>query len=69
MKEIIFEIRENVIDDGYFASALGFGIHTEAKSNEELKRNIHEAVECYFEDIESIPQIIRLHYVKDEILV
>jgi predicted RNase H-like HicB family nuclease len=69
MKEIIFEIREDAIDDGYFASALGYGIHTEADSDDELKRNIREAVDCYFDDIESTPQIIRLHYVKDEILV
>ena len=47
--EIIFEISEDEIDGGYSASALGYGIHTQADSLDELRRNIKEAVECYFD--------------------
>lgn len=67
MKEIIFEIREDEIDGGFVASAYGYGIHTEGDNLPELKRNIREAVGCYFED--ETPKIIRLHFVRDEVLV
>ncbi len=50
MKEIIFEIKEDEVDGGFTASALGYGIHTEADSKEELRKNIREAVDCYFDD-------------------
>lgn len=68
MSEIIFEVREDEVDGGYTASAVGGGIHTEADSLEELRRNVREAVDCYFEDPEQAPRIIRLHFVRDEVL-
>ena len=68
MKEIIFEIREDEVDGGFTASALGYGIHTEADSEEELRKNIREAVDCYFDETMEMPSIIRLHFVRDEIL-
>ena len=49
MSEILFEVREDGVDGGYTASAVGGGIHTEADSLEELRRNVREAVVCYFE--------------------
>ncbi len=51
MVEIIFEVREDEIDGGYTASALGYGIHTEADTLEELRNNVREAVECHFDEI------------------
>ena len=30
MSEIIFEVREDEVDGGYTAAALGYGIHTHA---------------------------------------
>jgi len=68
MSEIIFEIREDEADGGYSASALGVGIHTEAETLDELRRNVREAVDCYYDDPASAPQIIRLHFVRDEVL-
>jgi restriction endonuclease Mrr len=41
---------------------------TEADSIPELKVNIQEAVKCHFEEDE-YPLYIRLHFVKDEIIV
>jgi hypothetical protein len=38
MSEIIFEVREDEIDGGYTASALGYGIDTQADTMEELLR-------------------------------
>ncbi len=67
--EIIFEVSDDEIDGGYSASALGFGIHTEGKTLDELRRNIREAVDCYFDESMDRPRLIRLHYVRDEVLV
>ena len=51
--EIIFEVREDETDGDYNATALGFGIHTGAETIDELRANIREAVDCYFEEGES----------------
>ena len=66
--EIIFEITEDKVDGGYSASALGYGIHTQADTVEELRRNVREAVECYFDESMKRPSLIRLHFVRDEVL-
>lgn len=66
--EIIFEVNEDEIDGGYAANALGYGIHTEGETLEELRRNVKEAVECYFDATMKRPQLIRLHFVRDEVL-
>lgn len=69
MTEIIFEVTEDDTDGGYTASALGYGIHTQGDSLEDLRRNVKEAVECYFDDSMPRPRVIRLHIVRDELLV
>ena len=45
MTEIIFEITEDEVGGGYSASALGYGIHTQGGSLEEIRHNIKEAVD------------------------
>ncbi|MDE0001995.1 MAG: hypothetical protein OXQ29_04825 [Rhodospirillaceae bacterium] len=67
--EIIFEVSEDELDGGYSAGALGFGIHTQADTIDELRRNVREAVDCYFDQGMERPHLIRLHYVRDEVLV
>ena len=67
--EIIFEVSDDEVDGGYSASALGYGIHTQADTLDELRRNVREAVECYFDDGMDRPRLIRLHHVRDEVLV
>ncbi len=69
MSEIIFEVTEDDVDGGYSASALGYGIHTQGDSLNEIRRNIKEAVDCYFDDTMPRPNLIRLHFVRDELLV
>lgn len=64
--EIIFSVREDEIDGGYNAAALGFDIFTQGDSLEELRANVREAVDVFFDD--AGPKVIRLHFVKDEIL-
>ena len=66
--EIIFEVSEDEVDGGYSASALGYGIHTQGETIEELRGNVKEAVECYFDEAMERPRLIRLHFVRDEVL-
>jgi predicted RNase H-like HicB family nuclease len=47
---------------------LGYGVHTQGESLEELRRNIREAVECHFDEPAQMPKIVRLHFVRDELL-
>jgi hypothetical protein len=68
MSEIIFEVKEDELAGGYTASALGFGIHTEGDSLETLRANVKEAVSCYFDETMAAPKIIRLHFVRDEVM-
>jgi hypothetical protein len=56
MTEIIF-IVEDALEGGFTAKALQEIIFTEADTIEQLKANIKEAVECYFEEAE-MPKII-----------
>ena len=67
--EIIFEVSEDELDGGYSANALGFGIRTQGDTMDELRRNVREAVDCYFDESMERPRLIRLHYVRDEVLV
>ena len=66
MSEIIFQVSEDEIDHGYSARALGYGIHTQGETLEELGRNVMEAVDCYFDPGMERPKLIRLHIVHDE---
>ena len=68
MSEINFEVREDEVDGGYTASALGYGIHTQGNTVEELRTMVKDAVRCYFDESMEAPKIIRLHFVRDEVL-
>ena len=68
MKEIIFEVIEQPMGQGFLATAIGVGIHTEADTLEELRANVREAVDCHFDESMEPPNIIRLHFVRDELL-
>ena len=64
--EIIFAVEESP-EGGYEARALGYSIFTQADSLDELKRMVQDAVRCTFE-AEVRPRVIRLHWVKDEVI-
>jgi predicted RNase H-like HicB family nuclease len=66
VKEIIFIVEESP-DGGYTARALGESIFTEGDTIEDIKEAIKDAVRCHFEE-EDLPKIIRIHFVKDEVL-
>ncbi len=66
MNEIVFLV-EDAAEGGVVARALGHSIFTEADSYAELRAQVREAVRLHFEEGER-PAVIRLHYVKDEVL-
>ncbi len=46
MSEIVFEVHEDEADGGYTAAALGYGIHTQGETLEELRAMVRDAVRC-----------------------
>ena len=66
--EIVFEVTE-APEGGYDARALGHSIFTQGESLEDIRRNVKEAVDCYFDDSMPRPKLIRLHFVREEVLV
>ena len=69
MKELFVQAQEDKVDGGYVASAIGYGIHTQADSLDELRKNILDAVDCYFDDPADAPTIIHLRVISEEVLV
>ena len=66
--EIIFEISEDELDGGYSASAMGLGIHAQGDTMDDIRRNVREAVDCYFDDGLVRPHLIGMRFVRDEVL-
>ncbi len=66
MNEIIFQVDE-AHEGGYIARALGHAIFTEAETIEELRAMVRDAVRCHFDEGQG-PRVIRLRYVRDEVL-
>jgi dephospho-CoA kinase len=66
MKELIFVVDE-APEGGYTARALGESIFTEAGTLEELNSRVRDAVRCHFEEADA-PKVIRLHFVRDEVI-
>ena len=64
--EIIFSVEESS-EGGYEARALGHAIHTQADTFDELKTTLQDAVRYHFDE-PAMPRIIRLHFVKDEVI-
>ncbi len=67
MKEIVFEVLEDPTG-GFTASAIGLGIHTQGDDVEDLKTQLREAVDCYFDESEERPSVVRLQFVREELM-
>ncbi len=63
-KEIIFLIEES-LDGGFEAKAVGFSIFTEGESEDEVRKNILEAVRCHFDESE-MPSFINIRFLREE---
>ena len=68
MSEIIFQVEEDAVDGGYVATALGYGITTQAETIPDLREMIMDAVQCHFDNPKDRPIVIRLHFVREELL-
>lgn len=68
MSEVVFQIEEDPIDGGWIARALGVGITTQAETLEQLRTMIRDALLCHYDRREDIPPVIRLHFVRDEVM-
>jgi len=66
MSEIVFVVEE-APEGGYVARAVGDSIFTEADTLAELHDRAREAVRCHFDD-GMAPKLIRLHFVRDEVI-
>jgi hypothetical protein len=63
-KEIIFLIEES-LDDGFEAKAVGYSIFTEGETEDEIRKNILEAVKCHFEESD-LPSFINTRFLREE---
>jgi predicted RNase H-like HicB family nuclease len=72
MKDITFIVREDEVDGGYTASARwphgNRDIITEGETREEVIANIRQALDAAFDDDEPKPDLIHLHFVRDEVI-
>lgn len=66
MKELIFLVEEDP-EGGYTAQAVGENIFTQGKTVAELKTMIRDAIDCHYDSPSQWPQLVRLHFVKDEV--
>ena len=66
--EIVFVVEEDTADGGLVATALGHGIATQADSEADLRAMILDAVHCHFDSDEERPKVVRLHFVREELL-
>ena len=65
--EIFFSVTQEA-DGGFVAECLSHDIFTEGDTWEQLRKNVQEAVSAYFFD-QPKPARVRLHLVRDEVLV
>lgn len=72
MRQITFVVTEDEADGGFNARAHWADgdrdLFTEGETREELLSNIREVIDVTFDDAEEKPDIIHLHYVRDEVI-
>jgi predicted RNase H-like HicB family nuclease len=68
MSEIVFEVTQEA-DGGYVAECLTESIITQGNTWDEIRKNVQEAAGAYFFDHPQRPSMIRLHLVRDEVLM
>lgn len=64
--EIVFVVEE-APEGGYLARAVSHAIFTEADTLDALPGQVRDAVQCHFDEGQG-PRLIRLHYVRDEVI-
>jgi hypothetical protein len=66
VSEIIFVIEE-APEGGYSAKAVGESIFTQADTLGMLQEQVRDAVRCHYDEGKA-PKMIRLHFVRDEVI-
>jgi len=64
--EVLFTVEE-AAEGGLLARAHAHAIFVQADSEAELPALVRDAVACHF-DVAERPKLIRLHFVRDEVL-
>lgn len=64
--EILFVVEDDPTG-GFTAQAVGVAVFAEADTWAELQEQLRDAVRCHF-DGDDAPKIIRLHYVREEVI-
>jgi hypothetical protein len=64
--EVIFLVEE-APEGGFIARALGESIFTEANDLSDVHAKVRDAVHCHFDEGKA-PRIIRLHFVREEVI-
>ncbi len=67
MSEIVFVVEQDP-EGGYTAHAVGESIFTQGDSLDALREMVRDAVRCHFPDEAARPKVIRLHFVRDEVI-
>ena len=69
MNELVFEVTQEE-DGGFCAECLSENIFTQGDTWAGVRQNVQEAVSAYyFDQPNNAPKRIRLHLVRDELLV
>ena len=72
MREITFVVEEDEVEGGFTARAQwpqgNRSIITEGDTRDDLIRNIREAIDASFDVNEPKPDLIHLHFVRDEVI-
>jgi predicted RNase H-like HicB family nuclease len=72
MREITFIVKEDETDGGYTAHARwpdgNRDIFTDGDDRESLIKNIREAIDAAFDAAEPKPELVHLHFVRDEVV-
>jgi hypothetical protein len=66
VSEIIFVVEE-APEGGYSAKAVGESIFTQAETLGLLQEQVRDAVRCHYDEGKA-PKMIRLHFVRDEVI-
>jgi hypothetical protein len=66
VNELILLVEE-APEGGYTARALGEAIFTDADTLDEVQQQVRDAVTCHFDD-NARPKVIRLHFVREEVI-
>jgi predicted RNase H-like HicB family nuclease len=72
MREITFVVTEDEMDGGYTARSHwpdgNRDLFTQGDSRDDLVRNIREVVDLTFDQETAKPDLIHLHFVRDEVI-